>query len=317
MELLSLENDMLRVQILPSIGGKIVSLRSVRTGEEFLLPPIRAYNRVSASARFSEGDGGGFDECLPSIASCESIAGQSAIADHGDLWRQPWQVDSQDGAIILHADATSRSLRLIRKASLQGASLFLDYELINVSDESATWLWSAHPLLRVEVGDRIVLPQEIQTVRVEYSAGDLFETNSLISWPIAESSSGASTDLSNVLERDGVTAHKLFARMNHEGWAALYRNEVGQGIVVRFDPAMLPFLGLWICHGAWPDDRVERQYTVALEPTTSNTDSILIATRNGTARVLHARERLQWRVELHLAGASQSINFDDFCNAAR
>jgi hypothetical protein len=64
---LLLENDLLQVRILPAFGGKITSLRSVRTGEEFLLSPLKDYRRVSAAADFSESDGGGFDECLPSV----------------------------------------------------------------------------------------------------------------------------------------------------------------------------------------------------------------------------------------------------------
>src|SRR5271170_2783442 len=150
---LSLRNDLLQVRILPAFGGKITSLRSALTGEEFLLLPLQGYHRASSTANFAESDGGGFDECLPSVASCESIAGEAPIPDHGDLWRISWNVDSQDEGIVLRADATSRPLRLTRRATLQGASLVLDYELLNLSDYPTTWLWSAHPLLRVDAGD--------------------------------------------------------------------------------------------------------------------------------------------------------------------
>ena len=313
---LSLENDFLHIQILPSFGGKIVSIRSLRTGTEFFLPPLKAYNRVSSSADFSQGDRGGFDECLPSVASCESIAGQPAIADHGDLWRRPWQIDSQAGAIVLHAEATSRPLRLTRSASLQGSSLILDYELLNLSGKPASWLWSAHPLLHVSAGDRILLPRDVTKLHVEYSAGGVFERDSFICWPIATSVSGASLDLAEVGERDAVTAHKLFAQMKGRGWAALYRSESKQGLVVQFDKTSLPFLGLWICLGAWPDHGTERQYTVALEPTTSNCDSLATAVRNGTARVLAGGDKFQWRIAFHLLGASEPVSFDRFRNLA-
>ncbi|WP_158790912.1 DUF4432 family protein [Granulicella sp. L60] len=316
MKKLSLENDLLRVEVLPSIGGKIVSFQSIRTGEEFLLPPINPYNHVSGTAEFSESDGGGFDECLPSVASCESTAGLAAIADHGDLWRQPWEIDSQDGAIVLHADATSRSLRLTRSASLHGANLLLDYELVNLSDEPTSWLWSAHPLLRVAAGDRILLPHTVQKVCVEYSAGGVLEENSFINWPIAQLQRTGSNDLSKVGERDGITAHKFFAEMESDAWAALYRSKISQGIVVRFDGRALPFLGLWICQGAWPNSGAAKQYTVALEPTTSNADSLLTATKNGTARSLAPREKIQWKLEFHLLGASCPISLDDFHDAA-
>jgi hypothetical protein len=317
METLSLENDFLRVQILPEFGGKIVSLRSARTGEEFLLPPLNRYAHVAPLADFSASDGGGFDECLPSVANCESFAGQPAVPDHGDLWRVPWLVDSEDNAIVLHVDATSRPLRLTRRATLQDATLVLEYDLVNLSDAPTSWLWSAHPLLRVTEGDRIVLPEEIERVTVEYSAGRLFERDSSIVWPTAQSLLGVAIDLSRVTAKDGLTAHKLFARVRKSGWGALYREEIRQGILVRFDPRALPFLGLWICSGAWPAIGVERQYTVALEPTTSNTDSLASAERNGTSRILDAQEHFRWRLDFQLIGASESVDFDNFCKAVR
>jgi hypothetical protein len=311
---LSLQNDLLQVRILPAFGGKITSLRSTLTGEEFLLPPLQSYHRVSSTANFDESDGGGFDECLPSVASCESIAGEAPVPDHGDLWRINWNVDSHDEGIVLRADATSRPLSLTRRATLQESSLVLEYDLFNPSDSPTTWLWSAHPLLLVDAGDRIVLPSQIEEVKVEYSAVDLvLRNNNSVAWPQAQSSLGDAVDLSRVGEKDGKTAYKLFARMGKAGWGALYREKVGQGLVVRFDPNTLPFLGMWICAGAWPTTGVEKQYTVALEPATSNVDSLASAVRNGTARSLGARERCRWKLEIQLIGASSRLSFDDFC----
>lgn len=312
MKTLLLENDLLQVHISPAFGGKITSLRSVRTGEEFLLPPLKSYQRVSASAKFSEGDGGGFDECLPSVAACESVAGEPAVPDHGDLWRLMWHVHSEHTPVLLHADAVTRPLRLTRQAKLEGPSLILEYELINLSDVPATWLWSAHPLLRVDMGDRIVLPGKVEELLVEYSATDLFASTSSVTWPVARSTSGLSVDLSKVGAKDGVTAYKFFARMDKSGWAALYRKRLGQGLVLRFDPSIVPFVGLWICSGAWPAAGAEKQYTVALEPTTSNTDSLVSAEHNGTACSLPGRGLRRWRLEIEMLGASRFLNLKDF-----
>jgi galactose mutarotase-like enzyme len=317
MKTLSLENDLLKVQFLPEFGGKIVSLCSTRTGLEFIHPSLNEYAHVSPSADFSAGDGGGFDECLPSIAACERIAGEPSIPDHGDLWRVPWHVDAKDGAIVLHAESTSRPLRLTRKATLEDATLVLEYDVVNFSDTPTSWLWSAHPLLQVHAGDRILLPDEIEKVAVEYSAGGLFEKGTSIPWPIARSPSGSSTDLSKVPAKDGVTAHKLFAHMGKSGWGALFRSEFGQGLVVRFDPNALPFMGLWICAGAWPSIGVAKQFTVALEPTTSDADSLDAAVRNGTSRTLNAQEHFRWRLNFQLLGASEPVDFESFSIAAR
>ena len=313
-DVLWLQNDVLRVALLPTFGGKITSLRSVRTGEEFLLPPLGGYHRVTPFANFSESDGGGFDECLPSVAACEGSRGQDPVPDHGDLWRLNWHVESQHDAVTLSAEAESRPLRLTRRAHLQGASILLDYDLLNLSDSTTSWLWSAHPLLRVQSGDRIVLPKSVDQVSVEYSAGDLFPRNTLISWPTAKSTSGLMTDLSRVGEKDGVTAHKIFAPMEMSAWGALYRTKLAQGLVFRFDQTALPFLGIWICSGAWPKERQNRQYTVALEPTTSNVDSLTDAESNGTARSLAPRDRCRWRVEIQLVEASSFAEFESLCS---
>jgi galactose mutarotase-like enzyme len=311
-----LQNDVLKIGFLPEFGGKIFSLRSVRTGVEFLLPPLGGYRHIAPSASFSQSDGGGFDECLPSVAACVGVAGRDPVPDHGDLWRLKWNVESQYEAVTLNADATSRPLRLTRRATLQGSSLILEYDLLNLSDSTTTWLWSAHPLLQVDAGDRIVLPADVEHVSVEYSAGDMFPRSTLINWPAARSTSGLVADLSTVGEKDGVTAHKLFATMGKSAWAALYRTNAAQGLVLHFNHAALPFLGIWICSGSWPEERQEKQYTVALEPTTSNVDSLTSAERNCTARRLAAGERCQWRIEIELAGACAAVDFDGFCTFA-
>ncbi len=312
MEMISLENELLEVKILPAFGGKITSIRSKRSGEEFILPPLTAYGHASAHGSFDQGDGGGFDECLPSVASCEAISGEAAVPDHGDLWRVDWQVDSTDHGVVLHADSTSRPLRLTRRAELADSSLILDYTLSNLSDSSATWLWSAHPLLRVEEGDLILLPDEIKKVIVEYCSTDQFQQRSHIEWPCARTLSGTTVDLSRVEAIDGVTAYKLFAQMGKAGLASLYRRRTGQGLAFRFNPSELPFLGLWICSGAWPERNGRKQYTVALEPTTADFDSLAAAQRNGRACNLGGRGSRHWKLEVQLLGASSSLSAEEF-----
>ncbi len=304
-QILRLENESLQVDILPAFGGKITSLRSVRTGAEFLLPPRKPYRNSPTSATFDEGDGGGFDECLPSVASCERLGNEAAVPDHGDLWRSAWQVDfADDRTVVLHADATSRPLRLTRRATLQGSSLILEYELANRSTSPATWLWSAHPLLYVDEGDRILLPASISELHVEYTATSLLRKGSTIAWPVAETGSGGHLHFDTVGTRDGATAFKLFAHVNQAGWAALYREKLKQAVIVRFDPAFLRYLGLWICAGGWPGDRSEAHSTVALEPTTSGTDSLKKGVEAGTAHQIGGKEHLTWTIAVQIADAA-------------
>lgn len=309
-----LENSLLQVTVLPDCGGKISSLRSVRTGEEFILAPLQPSLALTANehafADFSLGDLGGFDECLPSVAPCAGINEESAVPDHGDLWRHPWTVESSSPqSITLVTSTSSRPLRFRRTARVEEDALILDYEIENISASPATWLWSAHPLLKVEVEDRICLPSEIAAVDVEYASIDTLAPSSTIAWPIAQSLSGETIDLSTVPPEDGVTAYKLFARMGVSGMATLYRPRLQQGLAFHFDPSKLPYLGLWMSAGAWPQSRQVRQYTVAIEPTTSPRDSLSDAVAEGSACVLAGGGRTAWKVSLQLLGASFPYSF--------
>ncbi|MGH9586908.1 MAG: hypothetical protein ACRD3F_08135 [Acidobacteriaceae bacterium] len=296
---------------LPDFGGKMISLTSIRTGEEFLLPPLHPYKRLEATEPFEEGDAGGFDECLPSVAACEAMGQEPPVADHGDLWRLAWETEATREMVRMQVDAVSRPLRLVRTAAFRGRALVLRYDLYNLSERAVPWLWSAHPLFKISAGDRILLPGAVGAAKVESSCAGDFNEGSVIAWPHAHTNTGNLVDLSTIRAADGRTAHKLFVSMQASGWAALYRAELGQGVLIRFDPRILPFLGLWICHGAWPAQGLKRQYTVALEPTTSDADSLTKAAQRGTGRTLEPLGHTSWEIEMELLGAESAISYED------
>lgn len=307
----SLRNHLMEATFLPDSGGKMISLTSIRTGEEFLLPPLHPYKRLEATEPFEQGDAGGFDECLPSVAACDAMGQEPPVADHGDLWRLAWKAEATSEMICMQVDAVSRPLRLIRTAAFRGRALVLRYELYNLSERTIPWLWSAHPLFKITPGDRILLPDAVGAAAVEDSCAGDFSKGSVIAWPHAHTNTGNIVDLSAIHTADGRTAHKLFVSMESSAWAALYRRELSQGILIRFDPSILPFLGLWICHGAWPARGLRRQYTVALEPTTSDADSLVEAAQRGTARILDPHGHTSWEIEMELLGAESAISYED------
>ena len=75
-------------------------------------------------------------------------------------------------SVLLRTTALGGAVAFERRAHLDGASLVLDYAVENRSDTPQSLIYCAHPLLRVEQGDRILLPAEVRDVVVEGSAGD-------------------------------------------------------------------------------------------------------------------------------------------------
>jgi hypothetical protein len=282
-----LESADIRVEVVPERGGKFISLRSKRTSTEWLLPPLKPYAAAKSSDGFEEWDGGGFDECLPTVAATETAP------DHGEVWRQAWREEPAVGAMLLRTTALGGAVSFERRAHLDGASLVLDYAVENRSNVPQSLLYCAHPLLRVQEGDRILLSAEVRDVAVEGSAGDrLGRRGDRVPWPRAE----AERDLGLVGPPDGLQADKVFAGPLSNGWCALVRPALDEGIELTFSNEVLPYLGLWICRAAWPDSGAAKQYTVAFEPTGAPHDSLADAECDGTAWRLAPREQRVWRL---------------------
>jgi hypothetical protein len=291
-----LESANIRVEVAPALGGKFLSLRSKRTSTEWLLPPLRAYTESKSTGGFEGWDGGGFDECLPTVAPTRTAP------DHGEVWRHAWREETAAGSVLLRTTALAGAVAFERRAHLEGASLVLDYTVENRSDVPQSLLYCAHPLLRVEQGDRILLPAEVHELVVEGSAGDrLGRRGDRITWPKPKAGQNlADEDLSVVGPPDGSQADKLFAGPVTDGWCALVRPSLDEGIELTFTSDVLPYLGVWICRAAWPEAGAAKQYTVAFEPTNAPHESLADAERDGTAWQLGPGDRRAWRLRFQL-----------------
>ena len=292
------------VTLMPALGGKISSLRA--GNHELLHPPLHPYGPRTQTMSFADGDAGGWDECLPSVSDCQvkTDAGPAIIPDHGDLWRVPWHIlNTSEDSVTMRAHCFSLPLELTRSLILTPAAhgwrMQLLYSLTNLGAYRIPWSWSAHPLFAILTGDRIVLPDEVHTLRLEGSAGGRLGTNGdTISWPEVKLQDGSTTDLSFVPQLDSGTGDKLFAGPLREGWAAIERRSVGLRLSVRFEPALTPYLGLWLCYGGWPEEPGPKQVCVALEPATAPVDSL--AETGAWSRWLDAGETCTWPMELEI-----------------
>lgn len=291
------------ITIVPQMGGKISSIRVM--GRELLQAPLAPLGPRTRTMGFEQGDAGGWDECLPSVAPCsvETIAGRADIPDHGDVWRVAWSQLSANGSLVLRAECFSLPLVLERTIQLREDEekwhLGLDYKLTNTGDFSVPWSWSAHPLFATEAGDQILLPASITKMRLEGSGGGrLGVAGNTVNWPIATLVDGSRTDLGLVQAPESHIGDKVFAGplSDNENWCAIYRPKAGVRIKMNFDPLATPYLGLWICHGGWPDGPGPKQMCVALEPATAPVDSLAVT--GPWSRELAPGECFSWTISV-------------------
>lgn len=303
---LILSSNKLRCEILPEFGGKIRSLKWLANGTEMLQPPLKPYHRRneydSITASFAQSDAGGWDECLPSVASCQ-IDGVF-IPDHGDIWRSSSQVLHADNTNVkLEVRTASLPFAFTRTLHLSEASLEMHYSVENIGSQPIPYLWSAHPLLSVDAGDKLRLPDEVRRLRVESSKHRRIGSSGTIqTWPIVHTYDGITADISIAQPRSADVGDKVFASLSREGWAEIVRPQAGITIRMEFDPEQIPYLGLWLCYGGWPEDSKlsARQQCIALEPATAGFDALSDAIKMRRARILAPQQQHEWKITLYV-----------------
>jgi galactose mutarotase-like enzyme len=301
-----LSNEQLRIEIIPALGGKLSSLRAMRNDSELLQEPLAPYSPRTSRTLFQDADASGFDECLPSVSACTvaSAAGRISIPDHGEFWRIPHRVRRTREEVTVEATGSVLPLRFERRFRMDKNRLRIDYTLTNIARHRVDYVWSAHPLFAVEEGDRIDLPPSAQSILVEGSAAHrLGPPGSIHPWPLADTRSGV-VDLSIVGKASDGIADKVYASAPREGWCALERTRLNLRIQIRFQPEVIPFLGLWLCYGGWPAGRTTTQYCVALEPCTAPGDSLSAAINDGFAKSLEPGAQDKWALDIIVDAAS-------------
>ncbi len=306
LERLVLKSETLTVEVLPELGGKISSIR--RTGIELLQQPLQPYALRDMAVSFEDSDASGFDECLPSVSTCEieSPFGMIAIPDHGEFWRLECEVDAHSSNTVrLSATGTVLPLRFERTLRVTGDILHIEYRLENTGHSEIRYVWSAHPLFAIDHGDRILLPPSVKEFQVEGSAHNrLGLQGSIHPWPAVTLADGSTANLSLAGEAADNTGDKIYAVAPNEGWCAIERRKPGLMVRVEFDPTLSPYLGLWLCYGGWPEGRENRQYCVALEPCTGPADSLATAVARGWAMSLAPGHSYAWWMRIETSVVS-------------
>jgi galactose mutarotase-like enzyme len=301
---LTLDNSRIHATVLPELGGKMSSLVRVATGREFLRPAASQPVKPAVyGAVFGSRDANGFDECFPTIAACQYIGeyfGGLAIPDHGELWSSRWQFEIRGEELWLAA--TGRRLPFIfrKRIRLEDETVAIQYELESVTDAPFHYLWSAHPLLRVDPGCRIILPTDVTDVLVESSRNQrLGNHGDSARWPRTSLADGSETDLSILGDPSRQTADKLFTPRLSQGACGLYYPDSNESVSFHFNSAVVPYLGIWICEGGWPNPE-DGHYTVALEPCTSPVDSLAEAVGRGDSAEIRPGTKRFWELRVQL-----------------
>jgi galactose mutarotase-like enzyme len=277
-----LRSDVLEVVVVPDLGAKVVSLKNLCTGREWMYHPNNSLNLFQNKLNddFAQSPLVGWDECLPTISPC-TWRGRS-LPDHGEVWNAVWHLDEaawKEGVIKTSVQLPISPFEFTRAIEIQNDMLSVNYHLLNLSGDRQEFLWAMHPLLALKTGDQLVLSHEIRQ-----SIGQQSWLDSLN------------------FEGKVPSSVKAFAGPLQRGQAEIFNPVSDDSLIFEWDAADCNTLGIWLTRGGW-----HGHHHMALEPSNGAPDSLAAAAANGTnCGVLVPFGHKEWRIQIRATNNHRS-----------
>jgi Domain of unknown function (DUF5107) len=309
----AVENERLRVLIIPSIGAKIYDIIHKPSGINVLWhnPRIRP-RRVPFGSRFDDVWSGGWDEIFPNDA--ESVVGGERYPDMGEVWPLEWDCETsqtRDRAVVetsVRAPITPAEIKrklILREGSSQ---LDLEYEITNLGKNPIEFLWKVHPAFEINKKCRIEIEADYGIVDRRYA--HLFSVERY-RWPMARDIEGEAVDVSLVdPEANNCTLH--YVTPVREGVARFVDEERGLVSTLRFPKHIMNNVWLFLAYGGWRSN-----FTAVVEPSTSYPFDLAEAAKMRQVSRLEGGERLSARLSFGVTGIRRAGRRNRISNRGR
>jgi hypothetical protein len=288
-ERLVLSSGELTAELLPEWGSKMISLRSLRDGYEFMAPAPLGPHAPDAAA-FTPADAYGFDEMFPGVypqlypaAPWQDVS----LADHGDLWYRAWHCSGDVTQARLWVEDDRQGWCFAKQMRFTNArTLETTYRVDNRSAYPLYWLYCAHMLCPFRDGIELDLP-ESRYRRLE-----------TLGHPLPEECGGDADFLSR------------FEAFPADSAAYYVSDAVGAATCAFIDrPARkvlrlgwslpIKYLSIWYNDAAWTPEVPLKH--VGLEPTTAGNQDLAEWMRTGSAEPLAPGAHVSWTLTMSVS----------------
>jgi len=325
-ETVFLENEHLRVMVLPGKGGDVLEFREKRTGTDVLYhadhnwqPPTDRPIPTGDARAWHDTYPGGWQVNVPVAGYTDDFYG-TPYGLHGESALLPFEYDVRELAdsVELHmsVDLVRYPFRVERTLTLPAGepTLRVAESITNEGTDALPYMWQHHlalgaPLLGSSA--RVDVPAETGVV---HDYGPDHENNRLsggetFDWPVAPTSDGE-VDLREVPGEDATVHDVAYAIDLNEGWFALTNLDRDLTFGYRFPEDVFEAVWYWqALHGHAETPYFGRNYNVGLEPTTAypSGDIPEAQEETGTMRTLEAGETVSADFTATTAPAADSV----------
>lgn len=284
-----LENDSLRVIVLPEKGADIYALIHKPTGVDFLFknptglappgaPPVEGHGGVPFLFNYE----GAWQELFPNHDDATVYRG-AELPFHGEAALLPWRDEiimerPDEIAMRFTFNSPSLPLRLERVMRLQAGSLrlILDETVTNLSDEAIDFVWGHHcvigePFLeagcRMDTSARTIISRDI----LYEEATARFAPGQRETFPLARTRDGRRIDLREIPGRAAHTHDDLYLTDLDGGWITVTNPRLGLTFSLHWDDQIFRWIIYWeVFGGADAPPFNGLPYALGIEPWVSN-----------------------------------------------
>jgi len=301
-----LENEFLRVNILPEWGSKTASIIHKQSGSELLWQnPEPRFRKSSYGTPYPDGDKSGFDEMFPSIKpgfSEDPPWNGTEIPDHGEVWSIPWNSGVNGDSLLMDVDGVRFPYHLRKEVSLNGGTIHYAYTATNKSAHPFPYIWAAHPLFNTVPGMVFRVPEGMNRIVNAEPGKPLGGYGKELSFPLCSTEDGSELDLSVVPDKSETGYQKYyFKKPVSEGWCEIFNPDNHLTVRLSFPKEKVPYLGMWLNIMGWAG-----QYNIAPEPATAAMDRIDLSGLWGCGSILEPYEEHHWFLDITVSDYQQS-----------
>ncbi|WP_373899221.1 DUF5107 domain-containing protein [Haloimpatiens sp. FM7315] len=295
-----LENNFLKLIVLPKLGGKIASIYEKRKDFEVLFQNNEtSYKIPELNSPFEKYDASGFDDAFPTIDSCKVIYEGKEILypDHGEVWSSELEYTIDKTSLSLYFKSSILPYMYTKTLNLEQNIINFTYNIKNLGHSPLPCIWAMHCLVNCKEDMLINFPKGTQKVINVHDSLNLGEAGKIYNYPICKTVSGEDYHLNKVGSKSLNKAEKYYVYNKIEkGYISFYYPSKDIRLEIEFNEKILPYVGFWVTEGGFRGD-----YNCALEPTNGFYDSISIAKNKGKLFYLKDKEDLNFSITMKLS----------------
>jgi len=234
----------------PEDGGRIDNLlynmtELVTTEPLKFHPPKKDYGEYELRPVY------GYDDCFPSVDSCNYPGSNWKVPDHGELCRLAWDVKTETDRMIFSVDSKNLPICFKREMRFTESELIWVFEVYNKGDEPQPFQHVMHPLIPLSEITEIKLPE------FESIFNEIAQKNIDLSTP---------EDIKTYLfNQPRGSTNMLFLRNIKKGLMS-WKYQSGLCIEATFPENQFPSIGIWWNNFGYPDEDDCRRNECAFEP---------------------------------------------------